>query len=267
MWTFINHNPYAVEGRQIEVPYSSGMRYYDLWHGEELKAEIDGSTAALSFGMGPDGFGAVLATNSATLPQPVQDLLGEMHASAAKPLAAYSDEWQPLQQHMIPIAPAKADDEARKDMVRIPGGTFHFLVHGIEVNVKDDAGLDVQDPWEDVPRRFHDHVITMPAFYIDRYPVTNAQYKAFVDASHYHPRDDHNFLRDWRDGTYPEGWGQRPVTWVSLKMHAPMPVGRASVCHTSGSGSSPRRAPTDASTPGAISGTRQRFRFPTRSAG
>jgi formylglycine-generating enzyme required for sulfatase activity len=26
-----------------------------------------------------------------------------------------------------------------------------------------------------------------------------------------------NFLRDWRNGKYPEGWGDKPVTWVSLE--------------------------------------------------
>ncbi|HEX3663137.1 MAG TPA: SUMF1/EgtB/PvdO family nonheme iron enzyme [Acidobacteriaceae bacterium] len=217
VWTLINRNPYAVGGRQIEVRWHSGTHYYDLWHGEELKPEISGSIATLSFAMGPDGFGAVLATNSADLPQPLQDLLAEMRAAAAKPLSSYSDGWQPLQQQIVPIAPAKADAEARRDMVRIPGGAFRFQVHGIEVNVKDDAGLDVQEPWERVPRRFHDHVMTVPSFYIDRYPVTNSQYKAFLDATRYHPRDDHDFLRDWHDGTYPEGWGKRPVTWVSLE--------------------------------------------------
>lgn len=57
----------------------------------------------------------------------------------------------------------------------------------------------------------------MRSFYIDRFPVTNAQFNAFLDATHYHPRDDHNFLRDWKNGTYPQGWGERPVTWVSLE--------------------------------------------------
>ena len=217
VWTLINHNPYAVNGRQIEVPYQPGLRYYDLWHGEELKPDITGTTATLSFGMEPEGFGAILAADSQTLPQPVQQLMTDMHAAAAKQLDSYSDDWQALPQQMIPIAPATASADARKDMVRIPGGTFRFRVHGVEVNVKDDAGLDVQDPWEEVPRRFHDHVMTLPAFYIDRCPVTNAQFKSFLDSSHYHPRDDHNFLRDWRNGTYPEGWGQRPVTWVSLE--------------------------------------------------
>jgi gamma-glutamyl hercynylcysteine S-oxide synthase len=217
LWTLINHNPYPVKGQQIEVPYSTGMRYYDLWNGELLKPEIHDATATLSFGMEAEGFGAVLATDSPTLPQPIEALLAQTHEATEKPLVTYSDSWEPLQQQMVPIASAKADPAARKDMVRIPGGTFHFGVHGVEVNVKNDAGLDVQEPWEDVPRRFHDHVMTLPAFYIDRYPVTNEQYKAFLDASHYHPHDDHNFLRDWHNGTYPSGWAKRPVTWVSLE--------------------------------------------------
>ena len=38
-------------------------------------------------------------------------------------------------------------------------------------------------------------------FYIDkRFLVTNRQFKAFLDATHFHPADDHNFLKDWKDG-------------------------------------------------------------------
>ncbi len=35
--------------------------------------------------------------------------------------------------------------------------------------------------------------------------------------THYAPRDDHNFLKDWTNGTYPEGAANKPVTWVSLE--------------------------------------------------
>ena len=48
-------------------------------------------------------------------------------------------------------------------------------------------------------------------------PVTNAEYKKFMEASGYRPRDDHNFLRDWKSGTFPAGWDKKPVTWVSLE--------------------------------------------------
>jgi iron(II)-dependent oxidoreductase len=46
--------------------------------------------------------------------------------------------------------------------------------------------------------------------------VTNAAFKTFLDTTRYHPQDDLNFLRDWQNGTYPEGWEDKPVTWVSL---------------------------------------------------
>ena len=52
---------------------------------------------------------------------------------------------------------------------------------------------------------------------IDKFPVTNAEFKKFLDATHYHPQDDVNFLRDWKDGNYPAGWDNRPVTWVSIE--------------------------------------------------
>jgi formylglycine-generating enzyme required for sulfatase activity len=29
--------------------------------------------------------------------------------------------------------------------------------------------------------------------------------------------DDHNFLRDWKNGSFPAGWEKKPVTWVSLE--------------------------------------------------
>jgi len=72
-------------------------------------------------------------------------------------------------------------------------------------------------PWEDSPRRYHEHVLEMKPFWIDRFPVTNAEFKKFIDATHYHPKDDLNFLRDWHDGTFPEIAAQSPVTWVSLE--------------------------------------------------
>jgi formylglycine-generating enzyme required for sulfatase activity len=51
---------------------------------------------------------------------------------------------------------------------------------------------------------------------MDKYPVTNEEFKKFLDATQYHPADDHNFLKDWAGGTYPSGWEHKPVTWVSL---------------------------------------------------
>jgi formylglycine-generating enzyme required for sulfatase activity len=102
-------------------------------------------------------------------------------------------------------------------MIRIHATEFQFRVEGVEIEGFNDIGVDVQYTWEDTPRRFHDHPMHINAFWIDKYPVTNAQFKKFLDATHYHPQDDLNFLRDWKDGTFPSGWDNKPVTWVSLE--------------------------------------------------
>jgi formylglycine-generating enzyme required for sulfatase activity len=103
-------------------------------------------------------------------------------------------------------------------MVNIPATDwFRFEVHGIEIEGGNDIGVDVQYPWEDAPRRYHSHEMKLGSFLLDKYPVTNEQFKKFIDAAHYSPADSHNFLNDWKNGTYPEGWAKKPVTWVSLE--------------------------------------------------
>jgi formylglycine-generating enzyme required for sulfatase activity len=79
------------------------------------------------------------------------------------------------------------------------------------------VGVDVQYPWEDAPRRFHEHRMQIKPFYMDKHPVTNAEFKEFLDATHYHPKDNRNFLKDWINGSYPDSWDKKPVTWVSLE--------------------------------------------------
>jgi formylglycine-generating enzyme required for sulfatase activity len=100
-------------------------------------------------------------------------------------------------------------------MVKVPAGQFSFRVSGIEIEGFNDIGVDMQYPWEDSPRRFHDHPMEIKSFWMDKYPVTNAQFKKFMDATHYQPADDLNFLRDWKNGNHPSGWDNKPVTWVA----------------------------------------------------
>jgi serine/threonine protein kinase len=59
--------------------------------------------------------------------------------------------------------------------------------------------------------------IHIDAFYIDRTPVTNEQFKVFLDATHYQPDDEDaaRFLTHWRKGRYPRGLERHPVTFVS----------------------------------------------------
>jgi formylglycine-generating enzyme required for sulfatase activity len=217
VWTIVNRNEYDVDGREIELQQEDGMRYFDLYHGVELKPEqnVDGKVV-LSFDLEAHGYGALLATK-APPSQGIQSLLSKLKEMTATPLASYSHEWKVLPQQIVTIAATKPPSAFPADMVKIPAGDFLFRVEGIEIEGSDDMGVDVQYPWENSPRRFHEHPMQMKSFWVDTYPVTNAQFKTFMNATHYHPPDDLNFLRDWKYGHFPAGWDQKPVTWVSLE--------------------------------------------------
>ncbi len=214
VWTIVNRNEYDVSGRQISVPYKQGMRYFDLYHGIELTPEHDGDQAVLSFPIEAHGYGALLATTGEPDTQ-VTQLMAKMKQLTATPLSSYSHEWKPLPQQIVDIPKTETASTVPEGMVKVPAADYLFKVQGIEIEGSNDAGVDVQYPWEDIPRRYHEHKMHIASFYIDKYPVTNAEFKKFLDATHYHPKDDLDFLKDWKNGKYPDGWGNKPVTWVS----------------------------------------------------
>jgi formylglycine-generating enzyme required for sulfatase activity len=215
VWTIVNRNEYDVEGDQLEVTAKNNVRYFDLYHGVELKTQArPGGRTVLAFSIEAKGYGAILATNSAS-DQKLMALMSKMKELTATPLASYSHEWKVVHQQIVPIPPTNAATSTPDGMVKIPQGDFLFKVSGIEIEGFNDIGVDVQYPWEDSPRRFHEHPMQVKSFYIDKYPVTNAEFKKFLDSTHYYPKDDLNFLHDWKDGSYPKGWDNKPVTWVS----------------------------------------------------
>jgi formylglycine-generating enzyme required for sulfatase activity len=208
LYTFVNRNEYRVEGLQMALPEEKGRRYFDVWNGVELKLP-------LNFAMEANGFGAVLEVERGN--PALEAYLQKRREMTQKPLSSYSREWHFLPQKIVDIGMATAPGKAGDEMIHIPAGEFDFNVRGIEIEGYNWVGLDVQYPWEDAPRRSHSHKMNVAAFDIDRYPVTNTEFKKFMDASQYHPADDHNFLRDWKDGAPAAGWENKPVTWVSLE--------------------------------------------------
>ncbi len=209
LYTLINRNEYSVNGPQLRVPDQAGMHYLDLWHGAELETE----NGRLSFQLEGHGYGAVLAT---TQPGTYAVLLNDMNRQAQEPLASFSHEWQPLAQHLAVTSRTAKPKTAPSGMIRIAETSFEFKVSGVEIEGSNEVGVDVQYAWEDQARRHHLKQIAIQSFYIDKYPVTNADFKKFM-ASGYRPKDAHNFLKEWTGGNFPQGWANRPVTWVSIE--------------------------------------------------
>ena len=92
-------------------------------------------------------------------------------------------------------------------MVHIPAG--EFVMGSDEVDKEalgKEFGLRKGRFYEDEsPKR----KVFLEGFYMDRYEVTNRQYKEFVSAAGYHPPVV------WENGNYPEGRGGHPVTDVT----------------------------------------------------
>ncbi|MCW3819041.1 SUMF1/EgtB/PvdO family nonheme iron enzyme [Micromonospora sp. DR5-3] len=222
LWTIVNRGTADVSGDQIVVPHQPGQRYYDLWHGTELTPHVQGDQATLAFPIEGMGFGAVLASRPQDLPKHFTQFLTTMRHSAQRPLASFSTENTVLTQKMTSIAPTRHVAKAPAGMVYVPGANYQYGVRGTEIEGGNRAGVDVQYPWETEPGRYHARTIPVQPFYIDRTPITNAQFKRFLDTTGYRPRDAANFLKnwDWRDRrhpTYPKGWDDKPVTWVSIE--------------------------------------------------
>ena len=91
-------------------------------------------------------------------------------------------------------------------MVLIPAGTFQM----------GSDGTDARDEEQPV------HTVHVDTFYMDKYEVTNAQFKAFVDANPRWRKDnidakfhDGTYLYDWNGNDYPAGYANYPVVTVS----------------------------------------------------
>jgi gamma-glutamyl hercynylcysteine S-oxide synthase len=101
---------------------------------------------------------------------------------------------------MSPTTPTAAGD----NWVRVPGG--HYRYHATHRFREGGFILFDEGPRE----------VDMHEFHMDRYEVTNAEFRAFLDGSGYRPREPHNFLRHWQSG-FPDALADHPVTWVSLE--------------------------------------------------
>ncbi len=59
--------------------------------------------------------------------------------------------------------------------------------------------------------------VSVNSFFMDQYPVTNAQYFEFVKKSAYLPEDTTNYLKHWKDGKYHEHLADYPVVNIGLQ--------------------------------------------------
>lgn len=96
---------------------------------------------------------------------------------------------------------ALSAEEAPPGMVLVPAGEFTM-----GTNQSEKIGPNI-------PRAHNDarpeHKVLLPAFYLDKTQVTNAQYQAYCQATQYPPPPH------WRDGEFPPGEEEFAVTHIN----------------------------------------------------
>ena len=128
------------------------------------------------------------------------------YKSRVKSITVTSGQNLPWDVLLEPMLAQQISGQDGADMVLIPAGDFQMGSN--DSNAKDD-----EKPV---------HTVYVDAFYMDTYEVTNAQFKAFVDANpqwrkNQIPRFYHNgdYLDHWNSNDYPSGRGNYPVVFVS----------------------------------------------------
>ena len=224
-WTIVNMNTTVnVSGPILPVPCSPAPAalYYDVYGGVPLPVVSSGDEeCALNVTVEAGGFRAIIAISTDDSPASnttFTSFLSTMEGMTSLALALYSSAVTILPQTMADngATPPSPDPSG---MVLLPANnSWLFEVQGTEIEGQFlAAGCDVQFPWEPLPVVVHSHVINFPTLLIDMYPVTNAQYSAFLNESGYAPTDAHNFLLDWGGSTSPPpGYDNKPVTWVDF---------------------------------------------------
>ena len=102
------------------------------------------------------------------------------------------------------VEKTKIADQTPAGMVEIPAGKFTFHASN-------------GDEFIPYPKENEGKSFDMPSFLMDRFPVTNRQYKEFVFASGYLPSDTVNYLKNWKNGTFPAGQEKFPVVYISFE--------------------------------------------------
>ena len=157
------------------APLSECVQCHTGMDHRSLQVRPDSECVSCHKGLAP----ASAVPLSEAAPKPASARLAAAPADAAHPFAATAHDKPP------PVS------EQPGPMVLIPAGEF---VMGSDERLPDEG-----------PR----HIVNLPAYWVDVYEVTNAQYKQFIDAT------GRRSPAHFRNRTYPPGKADHPVTEVT----------------------------------------------------
>jgi hypothetical protein len=219
LWTLVNRNEFPVEGDLLQIKAREEMRYFDLVKGEEIAAGKERATISFSGMIVKRGIGCFLSMVSSKTDARFLLFLKDQQRQFHR--ASY-DTTIPLRNNTLArIREIVISTGPMKGMVPIPPVSriltmeFTFRETGAYGNVQEFLTLT------------SDHLLHSPCritkkaelrkFAMDETPVTNIQYREFIEHSGYKPRFHENFLKHWKDGKIPVGKEDHPVVYIDLE--------------------------------------------------
>ncbi len=153
-----------------------------------------------------------------TLTEDIQKTEPEIQKSKPTLLIPPQTNISPTLSNSSSLQKTQTPEKTPQAMVFIPAGDF--LMGSDDKNGESDENLL--------------HSVYVDSFFMDTYPVTNAQFKMFVDdnpqwrgsrdlyllnikwnTAKKKPEHDGDYLKHWHENNYPDDKANHPVTWVS----------------------------------------------------
>ena len=225
--TLLNDSGGQVEAPVLAVPAETedgqAMRHYDLWHGVELKPQVEGSTHLLSVSLRASEAGCILSVPG--------DLEVQLHPhleDLEKPPERFIDR-ERVTLNNLKLKPIErsapvASGEQPADMCYVPAASSLVNVRHNNAAVMEGACYGSVEHRQDKDHPVY--TIDLREYWIDRTPVTNDDYLRFLEETQYVPQYLTNFLRHWQRTTeqekkpwtwrIPPGKARHPVIWVDL---------------------------------------------------
>ena len=219
LFTVVNRKDNLVEGEILETSHKSEYNYFDGISGKKLKPQIKNENAVLNGKILPRIISCFIVSKK----EPgncLTDLLKSISENYKTQKTGIENPERKFRQLHILKSSEISRDDILEEMVVVPG-----VEKDMEITYRvRECSLDQPfgNPSNYGPESIHkektaiENVILKP-FAIDKYPVTNRQFKRFMKETGYEPGHRHYFLKHWKQDEIPAGFENHPVVNVSLE--------------------------------------------------
>jgi len=198
VYTLFNSAAEAYTGCVLSLRVPDDGRVYDLWHDRTALVHEENGLVRVTSTVEGKSCGCLVVLPAGARDPELPPIPPSRDSVARRPEAPCMFEPRPVARV---DGPARADEPPMRD---IPGGRFIMVVrheHRRNSRFCRHAPGEVHEP----------EYLWLTPYQMDRYEVTNAEYRRFLVEARYAPKVMKNFLKHW---TQPDGAEDAPWLWT-----------------------------------------------------